>query len=93
MSLQPIRLRGIVTGTPHAWLHILLFASAAPIPLLLAANAWHEAARAFYLICFAAVVEICQSALYRKPVEWNDVGFDALGVLGAFAVVRLCRRR
>jgi hypothetical protein len=91
MSLQPIRPNGLGTGPGHIVLHIVLFASAASVPLLLAEDGWHEAARAFCLICFAACVEIAQSALYRKPIEWSDVGFDAVGVLGVFAAVRVYR--
>jgi hypothetical protein len=92
MSLQPVRPRGIGSGTAHFVVHLTLFGLAATVPLLLGESAWQEAGRALALVFLAGGVEIGQALIYRKRMEWKDVEFDALGVLIAFLLVRFYRR-
>jgi hypothetical protein len=92
MSLQPVRPRGIGSGTAHFILHVTLFGLAAMVPLLLGESGLQQAARALSVVFLAGGVEIGQALIYHKRIEWRDVEFDALGVLIAFVLVRFYRR-
>jgi|SRR5580658_9753072 hypothetical protein len=94
LSLQPIRLRATVRGTTgHFFVHIVLFGSAAVLPLLLSENRVAEAVRAFSILCLAAAIEIAQSRIYHLKTEWSDLEFDCIGVLTVFVAIRFWRIR
>jgi hypothetical protein len=94
LSLQPMRLRPIARGTHgHLFVHLVLFGSAAVLPLLLSENRVAESVRALGILCLAAAIEIAQSRIYHHKTEWSDLEFDFIGVLTVFVAIRFWRIR
>jgi hypothetical protein len=94
LSLQPLRLHAAIRGTAsHVLLHVLLFGSAAVIPLLLSVNPAHECARALCVFCLTGAIEIAQGLIYGRRTEWQDLATDGIGVLIAFLAIRFWRIR
>jgi len=94
VSLQPLRLRATVRGTTgHLFVHLVLFGSAAVLPLLLSENRVAESVRAFGILCLAAAIEIAQGRIYHIKTEWSDIEFDCIGVLTVFVAIRFWRIR
>ena len=90
LSLQPLRPHRLITRPAgHFVLHILLFGSAAVVPLLLSRNRRQQAVRALCLFCLASAIEFCQALIYVKHMEWKDVEIDGFGILIAFTAMSL----
>jgi hypothetical protein len=94
LSLQPLRPRATLRGTPaHVAVHILAFGSAALMPLILAANRAQLWFRTFCLLSLAVAIEIGQGLIYHQRTEWTDFEADGLGIVIALFLILLSRIR
>ncbi len=92
LSLQPLRLHGVIRGrASHLFLHALLFGFAAVIPLLLSVNRAQECARVICVFGLTAAIEIAQGLIYGFRTEWRDLAADGVGILIAFVAIRFWR--
>ena len=83
-SLQPVRPAPFV-GL-HRGIHILAFAGAAFL-LLLISRTRRQQIRGVIAMCLLGLfLESAQHLVYRHPMEWRDVRDDTLAVLAAFAL-------
>jgi hypothetical protein len=89
LSLQPVRWKGAGRGAGHFLVHSVLFGLAAAAPLLLSENCPQASLRAFCILALAGAIEISQALIYHNKTEWLDFGVDGVGILVAFAAIRI----
>lgn len=88
-SLQPSRPER-VAGL-HREIHWVAFAGAAWLALLFSRTRRDEVRNMIAVCCLGVLLEWLQNLLYRKGMEWLDVGDDILATIVTFAVYRSAR--
>jgi hypothetical protein len=83
-SLQPAR-PGVVRGV-HREIHWVAFAGATLLLLLLSRTRAQEILAAAGILLLGASLETLQHLIYSHPMEWLDIGDDAIAALAAIMI-------